>query len=684
MDKQAIKNFHRRYLSIICFIMAICTMFFTKIVFAEQYQLKLVVDLSQFKDVSTDAIWLEPVTSSTNGSEFFVAQNNGSIFLAGKDGNITQEAILNLPLIVDNPAFISLTAMTLHPSFTRPELSGYATLFTAHTTEFGPQINNNRLAINDVIVFAFETVITAWQYDFEKQKIDPKTQREVLRIPIKTMDNAIKNLTFDPYQKSWNGNYGQLYFSLNYINELKEHPLYSGVILRILPEIFGVRNYTISQSNPFVKNPEINDEIVVMGGQNIEHFFWAKNDHASIFIQHNNIEQHRLSKATLGDNLLSQPQSNFLWQQPTAMSSMLLYQGRNFLSLRNKMVFFTLLDNQWHLTSLSLAPINNELPKLEELNTIETLSAVSHLNIHQDSNGEIILFDNRMSRLYSLHSSNSAVVEASAPESNTTEVRSNRYFLHISLFAILLLIFIFIFLYRKNTRQQRPLLIIENDHLRLRYEPTTQTILLFKTNHKNAHKTLTIDDIISCEVLLNNNVINIVDNRPENVLSNQIETDIRGLFTKEHFIKMDDDKTRHIGMVLSDKDDIYPVCMYLRKGSNRMTDTKYFEIIDILIDLCWAISKHTNPQDIETRVISMTNYSPVPARQTSTIIPKRHYNINKSVKKTAKSKITEPNPVGQDKQQTDLVDSLDKLVNLHQKGYLSDEEFSLAKAKLLQ
>ena len=249
--------------------MTICTLFFTKIVFADQYQLKLVVDLSQFKDVSTDAIWLEPVTSSTNGGEFFVAQNNGSIFLAGKDGNITQEAILNLPLIVDNPAFISLTAMTLHPSFTRPEQSGYATLFTAHTTEFGPQINNNRLAINDVIVFAFETVITAWQYDFEKQKIDPKTQREVLRIPIKTMDNAIKNLTFDPYQKSWNGNYGQLYFSLNYINELKEHPLYSGVILRILPEIFGVRNYTIPQSNPFVKNLEINDEIVVMGGQNI-------------------------------------------------------------------------------------------------------------------------------------------------------------------------------------------------------------------------------------------------------------------------------------------------------------------------------------------------------------------------------------------------------------------------------
>jgi translation elongation factor P/translation initiation factor 5A len=42
-----------------------------------------------------------------------------------------------------------------------------------------------------------------------------------------------------------------------------------------------------------------------MGIQNIEPFFLAKSDHASVFMQHNNDEQYRLSKAILGDNLLT-------------------------------------------------------------------------------------------------------------------------------------------------------------------------------------------------------------------------------------------------------------------------------------------------------------------------------------------------------------------------------------------
>jgi hypothetical protein len=39
-----------------------------------------------------------------------------------------------------------------------------------------------------------------------------------------------------------------------------------------------------------------------MGIQNIEQFFWAVNGHASVFIQHNNDEQYRLSKLIFGDN----------------------------------------------------------------------------------------------------------------------------------------------------------------------------------------------------------------------------------------------------------------------------------------------------------------------------------------------------------------------------------------------
>ena len=389
--------------------MAICTLFFTKIVFAEQYQLKLIADLDQFKEVGTDAVWLNPLISPGNNDEFFIAQENGLIYLTKNDGSNNQGAILNLPLSLNNSAFISLNAISLHPSFLLSEDPGYATFYTAHTTEFDLENSNNRLALNDSnIKFTFETVVTAWTYDFDTKKINPQTQREVIRIPIKNHNGAIQQLKFDPYLKPWNADYGQLYFSLGYINELQDHALYSGVILRISPLMFGALNYTVSQSNPFIKTPEIHNEIVVMGGQNIHHFFWAKYSHKSIFIQHNNRVQYWLSKAKIGVDLHSQ--SNFLRQQPDEMSSMLLYQGRDFYDLRSRIVFFTLIDSQWHLSSLVLESVSNELPLSEEVITTEVISPKSDLKILQDSQNEIIIFDKNQNMLYSLQSANTKII----------------------------------------------------------------------------------------------------------------------------------------------------------------------------------------------------------------------------------------------------------------------------------
>ncbi|WP_157828126.1 SHOCT domain-containing protein [Paraglaciecola sp. MB-3u-78] len=687
MDNQTVINFHRRYLHIVFYTMAICTLFSPKIVFADQYQLQLIVDLSELNDEGNNAVWLEPLASPTNNGEFFVAQDNGRVYLTSQNPKSNQKTILNLPLTTNSPGFISLTAMTLHPNFTSPEHSGYATIFTAHTTEFHQKTNNNRLTLNDTnITFGFETVITAWQYDFEKQKIDPKTKREVLRIPINKQDSGIRNLKFDPYQKTWNLDYAQLYFSLNHIDELKDYPLYSGVILRIDPHAFGEFNYTVLDTNPFIKDSNINNEIVVMGVQNIERFFRAKNEHTSIFIQHNNNEQHRLSKAILGDNLLTQSESNILWQQPNAMSAMLLYQGRDFMSLRDKMVFITLLDNKWHLGSLALVPLINELPIFEELLTKDVLSPTSDLNIYQDNQNEIILFDNHKSKMYSLQLIVSKVIESVTTQSNTTAAGSNNYILHISLLTGLLLLLIFV--YRKKMNNRSSDSPLDKDHLQLKYEPTTQIITLFKANQKKDYKTLTLDDIIRCEILLNKNIINTIDDQPDNALNNQIEVDMRALFSKEYYTKMDDEDTRQIEIVLSVKGDSFRVSLYLRKGNSRVTGTKYDEIIDILVDLCWSISKCINHKDTEARIIPIVKYfhpsmkvSPIHSNKSQ---QRRHKKIEDPIQEPAKYTSTASKFSNQVKSQTELVDALDKLVNLHQQGYLSDEEFSLAKTKLLK
>jgi len=687
MYNQTVINFHRRYLHTVFYTMAICTLLLPKIVFAEQYQLQLMVDLSELNDVGTDAVWLEPLASPTNKGDFFVAQDNGRIYWTNKNPKNNKKTILNLPLTTNSLGFISLTAITLHPSFTRADHSGYATIFTAHTTELNQKTNNNRLTLNDTnLTFGFETVITAWQYDFDKQKIDPKTKREVLRIPINKQNNGIRNLKFDPYQKSWNLGYGQLYFSLNYIDELKDYPLYSGVILRIDPDIFGEFNYTVLETNPFIKDPKINNEIVVMGIQNIEGFFWAKNEHTSIFIQHNNNKQHRMSRAILGDNLLTQSESDIIWQQPNEMSAMLLYQGRDFMSLRDKMVFFTLLDNKWHLSSLALSPLTNELPMFEELLTKNVLSPTSHLKVYQDDQSEIILFDTHKSKMYSLKLSISKVIESGTTQSNTTESESNSYILHISLLTGLLLLLIFV--YRKKTKQGSSDHLLDKDHLQFKYDPTTQIITLFKANQKKDYKTLSLDDIIRCEILLNNNIINIIDDQPNNALNNQNEVDLRAIFSKEHSAQMHDEDTRHIEFVLSVKDDSFRVSLYLRKGNSRITGTTYYEVIDILIDLCWSISRCINLKYTETRIIPIVKYfhpsmkeSP---KQSSEPQQRTHDNIEDSIQEPAKYTSTASKSSNQVKSETELVDALDKLVNLHQQGYLSDEEFRLAKTKLLQ
>jgi hypothetical protein len=682
MDNQAIINFHKKPLHLVFFTMAICTLLLPKIVFAEQYQLQLMVDLSELNDFDANAVWLEPIVSPTNNGEFFVAQDNGRIYLKNQNSKNIQKTILNLPLITDDAAFITLTAMTLHPSFTRPKKAGYATIFTAHTTEFHQKTNNNQLTLKDTnIIFGFETVITAWQYDFDTQKIDPKTRREVLSIPIHKKDSGIRNLKFDSYQKSWNVDYGQLYFSLNYIDELKNYPLYSGVILRIDPHVFGSLNYTVIESNPFIKDPQINKEIVLMGAQNIEHFFWSKNDHSSIFIQHNNDEQHRLSKAILGDDLLTQPESNVFWQQPNEMSAMLLYQGRDFISLRNKLIFFTLLDKKWRLNSLALTPLNNELPMFDELLTRDFLSPTSHFNIYQDNQGQIIIFDNDKGKMYSLQLTISEIIESS-----TTPAESNNYILYISSIVGLLLLLIFVF--RKKMAGDSFDSRLHKDHLRLEYEPTTQTISLLKGSQKNDYKTLTLDDIIRCEILLNNNIINTISEQPENALSNQIEADMRATFSNEYYAKMHNEDTRHIEIVLSVKGDSFRASLYLRKGHNRLTDTKYYEVIDILVDLCWSISKYINPKHTETRVIPIIKYfhpsMNVSPRQSSKPPQKKHEKIEGTIQEPAEYTSTASKHSNQVKSQTELVDMLDKLVNLHQQGYLSDKEFHLAKAKLLE
>jgi hypothetical protein len=662
---------------------------------ANQYQLKLMIDLNQFDDGSNAAIWLDPLISPISGDEFFVATNRGRVFLARKNDINNQNPILDLPQSLNNSSFTTLTAISLHPSFTVPDVPGHATFYTAHTTAYEQSNSNNRLMINEpILTFTFETVITAWSYDFEKQQIAPQSQRELIRIPINSQDEAIKQLAFDPYLKPWHADYGQLYFSLGYSDELKQHALYSGAILRIHPMLFGARNYTVSETNPFLKDPEVSNEIVILGGHNIEHFFWTKYSHNTIFVKHNDNEKFRLSKGKVAVKLDSQPESNLLMLQAFAMPSIVLYQGRNILNLRNKMVYFTLLDGGWHLSSVSLESKDDELPETEQVITTEAITSPalttdSDLSIHNDSQNEIIIFDRHLNTLYSLQLTKPAV-------SNTTENNNevdilpsannsdDSKILILGAFLIAVLISILLLFKLKNASAKD---VLNKKFVRLEYVPTKNTFELFKRNSKKPHTILQLTNISLCEILLNNEVVSSIDNEPKNVIGNQLETEIREIFTKEQKRKIHLDQTREIQVALSDQNESYVVCLYLRKGNSRITGEKYHKVVDNLMELCWVISKQLNPQVIEKRIVPIAKVSrPILTSSTRKVVKPQTATPsadNKSNIKQERPKDSSTIPE-QVSKNTELVDSLEKLVNLHKQGYLSDEEFSLAKANLLR
>ena len=195
-----------------------------------------------------------------------------------------------------------------------------------------------------------------------------------------------------------------------------------------------------------------------------------------------------------------------------------------------------------------------------------------------------------------------------------------------------------------------------------------------------------------CEISLNNHVINVFDEKPENAISNQIDTEIRAFLTKSETDKMLDEQTRTVEIILTDQKGSYTICLYLRKGNTRVTGKSYSEVVDTLIELCWIISKRLNPLVTETRVIPTTAFSranfAMSAQQPSPLpdpAPSTKHDDPDEELATPKVAVQKTLEVPQEKVAVvDVVDALDKLVDLHKKGYLSDAEFSLAKTKLLQ
>jgi sucrose-6-phosphate hydrolase SacC (GH32 family) len=86
--------------------------------------------------------------------------------------------------------------------------------------------------------------------------------------------------------KPWSDDYGLLYIALKPDSTLQQSALYSGSILRISPTKFGLKNYTVPTHNPFLKDPKVEDEVIMIGAQNIQQFTWSKKEKNKLILTH--------------------------------------------------------------------------------------------------------------------------------------------------------------------------------------------------------------------------------------------------------------------------------------------------------------------------------------------------------------------------------------------------------------
>ena len=193
---------------------------------------------------------------------------------------------------------------------------------------------------------------------------------------------------------------------------------------------------------------------------------------------------------------------------------------------------------------------------------------------------------------------------------------------------------------------------------------------------------ISIADIISSEIQLNDVTINVINLETGHGFTAAHETDLRNYFSLEYKTKMQDDKIRHVKLILTDKkQQTYPISLYVRRGNGRVTNKRYQYVIEDLLTWCWVVAYSINPTGTET-------VRPKPRIKANQYKdnkwPKRDINAKPVAKPSSTS--TEPAAEATEKLivDTDLINALEKLVNLKRQGFLTDEEFDHAKHKLLQ
>jgi len=713
-------NSKRHFFNLTCFIAhtAIIISIFSLLtvsVFAKgsQFQLSKITQLNNAEGEPSQ--WLQLVTLPNNTQQYFIINNAGQMYFVDNMGK--QHSVLNLNANnLKNPSSIKLTGIELHPNFALRNQTGYRTFYTAHIEAFNETITTKRIQErSNELTLKFDAVITEWKFSSANyQKIELNTKREVLRIGVPDENMTIRQLSFSPFTKSWNDGFGLLYVALNG-EEKWQKPLYSGVILRINPAKFGLRSFTVPNNNPYLKEPTIKDEIYLLGGQNIKQFIWPDKNSDDILISHRYKGKSLLSWVNGQNNWRDSAPKNILYQRDSFIEDTLLYRGSLLPDLRNKLLLLAQEKQRWIIESIDINPsVNKSVPvenkrRLEWQFTIEQIANNSEISFSNNRDGEVLILDNTAGIVFQMSQQGKTIIAPVGEyiDVSETQKESNN---GIYIFLIVMIaIGIGGYFFKRNKFSAKAIVRKQFAHVDL--SESQQQLGLYHRHNSSIDTIIDISDIAICEVKLNNITINVINQEAGHGFNHEKEQDLRDVFEKEQVDKMIDGKIRQVNLSFTDihfKN--YTICLYMRKGSDRVTKKTYSVVIDDLIDWCWLIAAKINASDTETRkkkpVIPLESIADsIESNYNQTSLYNQPAAIRTTTHESLQAKKDLEDDLSQDQAETvvadekikvaeqrnqpstidtELVNALEKLVNLKQQGFLTQEEFTKAKENLLR
>ncbi len=226
----------------------------------------------------------------------FVADNRGKLYkLNGNKPSVYMDLATLKPSFIDHPGLATgFGSFAFHPQFATNGL-----LYTTHSEPGGSAKAD--FSYEDSIKVTLQWVLTEWKVTDPGAATFSGTGRQLLRVNMVAVNHGMQEITFNPYAKSGDEDYGLLFIGIGDGGSVEHgYPFLDhspekvwGTILRINPTGSNSANkqYGIPPQNPFATDNKKLGEIYAYGFRNPHRINWTRaNQMLACNIGHGNIE----------------------------------------------------------------------------------------------------------------------------------------------------------------------------------------------------------------------------------------------------------------------------------------------------------------------------------------------------------------------------------------------------------